>query len=173
MNLRQYDQGFLGDEGEEDSFIRFEDPAYSYRAADMVLDKYGRDYGINTIEDMINRYAPPSDDNPTQSYIDFVSQQTGIGADDVIDLQNPEVRSALMSPMAMLESRTNISPQDIQSQIQSVSDVQEEPLGETRKTASVRGSRGNYAASVEGPGTRDASTLIPTFQRLMEEATIR
>ena len=48
--------------------------------------------------------------------------------------------------------------------------VQEEPLGETRKTASVRGSRGNYTASVEGPGTRDASTTIPTFQRLMEEA---
>jgi len=48
--------------------------------------------------------------------------------------------------------------------------VQEEPLGETRKTASVRGSRGNYTASVEGPSTRDASTTIPTFQRLMEEA---
>ena len=120
MNLRQFGQGFLGDEGEEDSFIKFQDPAYSYRAADMVLDKYGRDYGINTIEDMISRYAPPSDDNPTEAYIDFVSQQTGIGSGDPIDLQDPELRAQLMSPMAMLESRTEISPEDIRAQIQSV-----------------------------------------------------
>ena len=120
MNLRQFGQGFLGDEGEEDSFIKFRDPAYSYRAADMVLDKYGRDYGINTIEDMISRYAPPSDDNPTEAYIDFVSQQTGIGSGDPVDLQDPELRAQLMSPMAMLESRTEISPEDIRAQIQSV-----------------------------------------------------
>jgi hypothetical protein len=118
------------------------------------------------IQEGIAAMAPP--DQSMQAAM--MGQQTGIGADDVIDLQNPEVRAALMSPMAMLESRTNISPQDIRSQIQSVSGVQEEPLGETRKTASVRGSRGNYTASVEGPGTRDASTTIPTFQRLMEEA---
>ena len=123
MNLRQFGQGFLGDEGEEDSFIKFQDPAYSYRAADMVLDKYGRDYGINTIEDMISRYAPPSDDNPTEEYIDFVSQKTGIGSGDPIDLQDPELRAQLMAPMAMLESRTQISPQDIQSQIQSIGQV--------------------------------------------------
>ena len=123
MNLRQFGQGFLGDEGEEDSFIKFQDPAYSYRAADMVLDKYGRDYGINTIEDMISRYAPPSDDNPTEAYIDFVSQKTGIGSGDPIDLQDPELRAQLMAPMAMLESRTEISPEDIRAQIQSVGQV--------------------------------------------------
>ena len=120
LNVRQYGQGFEGDVGEEDSFIKFEDPRYGVRAADKVLGTYGRDYGIDTIEDVISRYAPPSDDNPTQEYIDFVSRQAGIGPSEEIDLQDPELRARLLSPMAMLESRTEISPQEVLAQIASL-----------------------------------------------------
>jgi len=120
LNVRQYGQGFEGDVGEEDSFIKFEDPRYGVRAADKVLSTYGRDYGIDTIEDVISRYAPPSDDNPTQAYIDFVSGKTGIGQSEEIDLQDPELRARLLSPMAMLESRTEISPQEVLAQIASL-----------------------------------------------------
>ena len=120
LNVRQYGQGFEGDVGEEDSFIKFEDPRYGVRAADKVLSTYGRDYGIDTIEDVISRYAPPSDDNPTQAYIDFVSGKTGIGPSEEIDLQDPELRARLLSPMAMLESRTEISPQEVLAQIASL-----------------------------------------------------
>ena len=120
LNVRQYGQGFEGDVGEEDSFIKFEDPRYGVRAADKVLSTYGRDYGIDTIEDVISRYAPPSDDNPTQAYIDFVSGKTGIGRSEEIDLQDPELRARLLSPMAMLESRTEISPQEVLAQIASL-----------------------------------------------------
>ena len=120
LNVRQYGQGFEGDVGEENSFIKFEDPRYGVRAADKVLSTYGRDYGIDTIEDVISRYAPPSDDNPTQAYIDFVSGKTGIGQSEEIDLQDPELRARLLSPMAMLESRTEISPQEVLAQIASL-----------------------------------------------------
>ena len=48
--------------------------------------------GFNTIEKILNRYAPPSDNNNTEKYIQFVSQRSGIArnaivkADQVADL---------------------------------------------------------------------------------------
>jgi hypothetical protein len=47
---------------------------------------YGDKYDIKTLRQLANRYAPPSDNNPTDSYIDFLSDKTGIGADDEINL---------------------------------------------------------------------------------------
>jgi hypothetical protein len=34
--------------------------------------------GFNTIEKILNRYAPPSDNNNTENYIQFVSHRSGI-----------------------------------------------------------------------------------------------
>tara|TARA_Y100000593_G_scaffold92743_1_gene185313 strand:- start:214 stop:2220 length:2007 start_codon:yes stop_codon:yes gene_type:complete len=116
FNIRQANQDFLGETGEESGFVSFESSPFGVRAADKVLTTYGRDYGINTIRGLINRFAPPSE-NDTRGYINYISSQLGIDPDAEIDLSDPDLRSRILSPMAMLESRTELTPDQIQQQI--------------------------------------------------------
>ena len=110
LNIRQNNQGFLGESGDESGFVRFQNPEYGLRAADRVLNTYGRDYGIDTLEGLINRFAPPSE-NDSSSYLDFVSSQTGIGAQDKIDLTDARTRNIILPAMARIESRSEITPE--------------------------------------------------------------
>lgn len=94
--------GQTGDDGE--NYAQFESPAYGLRAADTVLKNYGSRHGIKTIQDAINRFAPPSDNNPTDNYINFVAQKTGLARDANIDLQDPGVRENLLAAMIQFET---------------------------------------------------------------------
>ncbi len=116
-NIKQYDQGFLGESGEDSGFISFEDPMYGVRAADRVLNTYGTKRGINTVRGLINRFAPPSE-NDTSSYVNYISGQLGIDPDAEVDLSDPEMRARILSPMAMMESRSEYSPGQITSMIE-------------------------------------------------------
>jgi len=125
MSIRQFDQDWEGETGtyttpKGGKFVEYESPEYSFRAADRLLRNYGGTHGINTIRDVINRYAPPSDDNPTESYVDFISKRSGIDPDAEIDLSDPFTRSNILSPMAQFESQTTISPEGIRDSIASV-----------------------------------------------------
>jgi hypothetical protein len=116
-NIRQYDQGFLGESGEDSGFVSFEDPMYGVRAADRVLTTYGTKRGINTIRGLINRFAPPSE-NDTRNYVNYISGELGIDPDAEIDLSDPEMRARILSPMAMMESRSEYSPGQITEMIE-------------------------------------------------------
>jgi len=117
LNIRQYDQGFLGETGEDSGFVSFEDPMYGVRAADRVLTTYGTKRGINTIRGLINRFAPPSE-NETRNYVNYISDQLGIDPDAEVDLSDPEMRARILSPMAMMESRSEYSPGQITEMIE-------------------------------------------------------
>ena len=117
-NIRQYDQGFLGESGEDSGFISFEDPMYGVRAADKVLTTYGTKRGINTVRGLINRFAPPPSENDTSSYVNYISGQLGIDPDAEVDLSDPEMRARILSPMAMMESRSEYSPGQITGMIE-------------------------------------------------------
>ncbi|MWF45562.1 hypothetical protein [Escherichia coli] len=62
---------------------------------------YG-DRGNNTPRGFIHTYAPRSENN-TRAYIDDVTSRTGYGADQRLDLHNPEVLKALMASMIQHE----------------------------------------------------------------------
>lgn len=74
------------------TFARFIKPVYGYRAAARILRTYNKQYGINTIEDIISRWAPPFiikngkrvKENDTPAYINFVSKKTGLSPNAVI-----------------------------------------------------------------------------------------
>jgi hypothetical protein len=44
---------------------------------------YERKHGINTVEGIVNRWAPPVE-NDTDSYVEHVAQRVGVGVDEVI-----------------------------------------------------------------------------------------
>lgn len=67
-----------GQVGEYKGFCVFENEAYGIRAAFRILTTYIAN-GINTIESIVSRWAPPTENN-TQRYIDFVVDETLIPA---------------------------------------------------------------------------------------------
>ena len=109
FNLKDIgNQGFVGATGSESGFLRFSDPLAGIRAADRVLNTYGRDRGINTLAALLNRFAP-SEENPTDDYIAYVSEESGFAPDQEIDLTDPLVRELILPAMGTFESRSNVT----------------------------------------------------------------
>ena len=86
LNIRedQYtDYDWQGEAAEDwdKSFEEFEHPFYGIRAAARIMRNYDRNYGLNTIRGIVSRWAPPSDDNPTENYIAYVAKNSQIDAD--------------------------------------------------------------------------------------------
>ena len=52
-----------------------------------IFRKYFYDYSLTSIRQILNRYAPDSE-NPTSEYIDFVSDHMAIDADDTINIDH-------------------------------------------------------------------------------------
>ena len=65
-----------GQTGQNKGFCTFRSPSYGIRAGYRILCNYIRN-GIDTIEDIIRRWAPPSE-NDTERYINFVCAETMI-----------------------------------------------------------------------------------------------
>lgn len=77
--------------------------AYGYRAMFVLLDAYSRRYGLCTIRQMLNRYAPPSE-NFTEGYIRFVSQATGIAPDEIINTRAARDMVPVVAAMSQIEN---------------------------------------------------------------------
>lgn len=69
-------------------FEVFTTPIYGIRAAAKLIVNYQDKYGIDTIAKLITRWAPPSDNNPTQEYINYVSRKTNIPPNQPITMAN-------------------------------------------------------------------------------------
>lgn len=68
---------WLGQTGQDDAgYAIFEDPKFGIRAMGKILDSYHRG-GHVTLRQIIFRWAPPGDNNPTEAYLANVMEQTG------------------------------------------------------------------------------------------------
>lgn len=65
----------------ERNFKSFTTMAYGFRAMIKILRAYNN-RGLVTLRQMINTYAPPSDNNPTESYVSYVQTKSGIADAD-------------------------------------------------------------------------------------------
>ncbi|MBE0507783.1 MAG: structural protein [Marinospirillum sp.] len=68
-------------------FNRFISPEYGIRAVARILNTYQTRHGLNTVRGIINRYAPPVE-NQTDSYVMHVSGVLGVGADYPINVND-------------------------------------------------------------------------------------
>lgn len=59
--------------------------------------------GYNTIDKILNRYAPPSE-NDTNKYVQMVSSRTGFARDQILDMNDPDIRQKVMSAMIPIET---------------------------------------------------------------------
>ncbi|MFU1067560.1 hypothetical protein ACM2K9_15805 [Escherichia coli] len=85
---------WVGQTGDDGRFAKFETPEHGIRALGRNLMSYQRQ-GIDTVSEIINRWAPPTDKNDTISYIKAVCEQLGVSADEPLDASNPDTLKAL------------------------------------------------------------------------------
>jgi hypothetical protein len=78
-NLRPSIVPWMGQTGSSGGFCKFKDMSYGLRAMAVDLSNKITKDGLNTIQKIITKYAPPSE-NDTQAYIDSVSDSTGWAA---------------------------------------------------------------------------------------------
>lgn len=88
---------------EEKSFCVFESPAYGFRAMGRVLLSYQRKHGLDTVCQIIDRWAPPIE-NDTGSYTNAVAKSIGVSPDQRINLEQPTVLSPLMKAITTHET---------------------------------------------------------------------
>lgn len=101
LNIR-YDpkNNWTGQIGQDSrGFVVFSDPVYSVRAAFKLLNTYASK-GVNTIEQIISRYAPPNE-NKTENYISFVASALGLPRSAKI---TPDMYPSLIRVMSKMES---------------------------------------------------------------------
>lgn len=101
--------GNLRPQGSSTGFQQFATPEDGLAAMDKNLQAY-HGKGINTINGLINRWAPPSENN-TPAYVSDVSKRLGIAPDAQIDLSNPIVRHALTTAITLHENGSRILTQ--------------------------------------------------------------
>ncbi|MFZ5307614.1 hypothetical protein ACOZAE_25580, partial [Enterobacter asburiae] len=88
--------------GKNGGFSTFANDADGRAAMARQLMLYG-DRGNNTLAGIIHTYAPQSENN-TRAYIESVSKSTGFGAQQRINLHDPDVLKTLMAAMIKHES---------------------------------------------------------------------
>ncbi|WP_442876627.1 hypothetical protein [Enterobacter cloacae complex sp. RIVM_C039474] len=94
---------WVGQTGDDGRFAKFETPEHGIRALGRNLLSYQRQ-GIDTVSDIINRWAPPSDNNNTDAYIKAVCAQLGVTPDQPLDASNPDTLKALCASIIQHEN---------------------------------------------------------------------
>ena len=109
----------------EDTFERFQDNVYGYRACILnTLTHYDRD-GLNTVEKLVTKHAPLEGDiitdkyeNPNQkNFINFVSKRLGVKPNQEINLRNKDVMKEYAKSVSMFEGFANPQDDDISKAI--------------------------------------------------------
>lgn len=88
-------------------FFTFTAPEWGIRAMARILQNYQKKYGLDTIQDIIDRWAPPVENN-TSAYVRAVAQDTGFGKDEKLDLKRHDHLFPLVK--AIIEHENGYTP---------------------------------------------------------------
>ena len=106
LGVRENNPGNLQPGGQEASYPNM---TAGYKAMDNNLLAYQKQ-GLNTITQIVNKWAPASAGNDVNSYIRDVSSRLGLAPDQPLDLNNPQIRLQLEHAMAIHENGPNVAP---------------------------------------------------------------
>ncbi|MCN7217692.1 hypothetical protein MLZ39_09750 [Escherichia coli] len=135
---------WVGQTGDDGRFAKFETPEHGIRALGRNLLSYQRQ-GIDTVSDIINRWAPPSDNNNTDAYIKAVCAQLGVTADQQLDASNPDTLKALCA--AIIQHENGSQPYSDQQLTTGVSAA----IGLSQLPTSTKRYTGNAAFDAASP----------------------
>ena len=85
------------------AFEQFMDMAYGYRAALATMRTYIKKYGCDTVEKIINRWAPPTENN-TLGYIKRVCDTAQLTPDTVVKRDDKDTLTKMAYAMSLVEN---------------------------------------------------------------------
>lgn len=88
---------------EDESFVEFTEAVFGLRALMRLLLTYYLKYGLDTVESIINRFAPPYE-NATDHYIRSVSKRMGVDRRAVIDVAARQTLLSLARAIVLHEN---------------------------------------------------------------------
>ena len=105
LNIRRNDTKWQGlAEVQQDAeFFTFVAPEWGYRAAIRTLQTYRRKYGLYTLREWIERWAPPVE-NDTEAYIQCVCRRTGMPPTARPNIENMVVMCSIVAAMSFMEN---------------------------------------------------------------------
>ncbi|WP_192956072.1 hypothetical protein [Klebsiella pneumoniae] len=128
---------WVGQTGSDGRFAKFETPEHGIRALGRNLISYQRQ-GIDTVSEIINRWAPPSDNNDTAAYIKAVCAQLGVTANQPLDASNPDTLQALCAAIIKHENGTQpYSPDQLSTGVSAALGLSQLPTSNKRYTGTA------------------------------------
>ena len=128
---------WIGQTGSDGRFAKFETPEHGIRALGRNLISYQRQ-GIDTVGEIINRWAPPSDNNDTAAYIKAVCAQLGVTANQPLDASNPDTLQALCAAIIKHENGTQpYSPDQLSTGVSAALGLSQLPTSNKRYTGNA------------------------------------
>lgn len=114
-NLRDSGDAWLGMTGTDDrGFVRFDSPEMGLRAMARNLMNQPRLHGLDTVNEIVGKYAPPNE-NDTNNYAQAVARQLGVSPDARLDLGDRQQLARLMAAMIRMEVGGNpYTPEQLQ-----------------------------------------------------------
>lgn len=87
----------------DSAFCVFESPVFGIRALAKVLINYKKIHGLNTVRQIVSRYAPPNE-NQTAAYIQSVAKQLEVYSDTKIDIEERGVLTVFIKAVIRMEN---------------------------------------------------------------------
>lgn len=103
----------LADIQPDQRFCTFVTPEYGIRAIHEILQSYENKHNLDTIREIISRWAPPSE-NDTGAYIaDVTAHVPPVGADDIVNVMDPDIAYGLVTAIIYHENSGFQYPEEI------------------------------------------------------------
>lgn len=87
----------------DSAFCVFESPVLGIRALAKVLINYKKIHGLNTVRQIVSRYAPPNE-NQTAAYIQTVAKQLEVYPDTKINIEKRGVLTVFIKAVIRMEN---------------------------------------------------------------------
>lgn len=117
LNIRRTAQLYVGlaPVQSDPEFFTFKNIYYGYRAVFVILRTYRNRYGIQTIEEIVRRWAPPADGNDTDIYIRMVEVLTGKHRRESFTDEDPRAMVDLVCAMSRIENGVEPSRSEVEA----------------------------------------------------------
>lgn len=102
-NIKKNSIQWKGAVGTDGVFVKFATPEDGFRAMARILRTYNAKYKADTVAEIVNKWAPPTE-NPTTNYVDFVSKKMGKKPTDKLNIGNNQELAKLIKAMIEFEN---------------------------------------------------------------------
>lgn len=162
-------QGMADDQSSDPRFVVFKTPQYGIRAIARLLMNYQSQYALHTVRGLINRWAPPIENN-TVAYVNAVAAGVGVGADDPVDVDTAGVMLPLVKAIILHENGANPYTDSVVMEGIRMAGVADAPPKPLVKKTSFQTQIGTGVAVIGAAGTQ-AAQYAPTVKSWADKLT--